>query len=85
MSWATRTASSSLLRAGTWVILHASFLKPPALGGDARHAHDAADEDAGRHDGLGVERPSSTISCTVAIVHLAAVAMTGPKLRAALR
>jgi hypothetical protein len=41
--------------------------------------------DAGRHDDFGSSAPSGTISRTWTIVHFAADAMTGPKLRAVLR
>jgi len=47
--------------------------------------HDALDEDPGRMDVVGIDLAGSTRRSTSATVTRAAVAMTGLKLRAALR
>jgi hypothetical protein len=62
-------------------------LLPEAAGArrDPVDADDPVDEDPGVTTHSGSSVPSGTISCTVAIVVFAAIAITGPKLRAVMR
>ena len=64
---------------------HAAFLKPPASVATRSILTILLTNMPGVTTLSGSSAPSSTTSCTVATVKLAAVAMTGPKLRAALR
>jgi hypothetical protein len=60
-----------------YLLVHAAFLKPPACVACAFDAHDMAHEDAGRDDGLGVERAELDDLVHAGHGALAAVAITG--------
>jgi hypothetical protein len=53
--------------------------------GRIRDLDDAIDEDARRQDVLGIDRAGSTMRLACTIVVFAAIAISGEKLRAALR
>ena len=64
---------------------HASFLKPPACVATRSMRTTLCTKMPGVTMVSGSMVPSSAMSCTVAMVFFAAMAITGPKLRAALR